>query len=473
MLRRLFFVPQHPREMFQWVLVRLFFLLLGSSAGWMVLGILVGGTFLAFLIGDFTATGGAAVDKSGDVTLSAQTQAVQFALAKAAQSDALAVWQPGLSASQIAQVQTEQVDLPGAVLLAVGKLEDNLTPFHAAAYAAFLKPAYTWLTYTDRTVTHRWVTRPQLTRVKVNGKWALRRQTIRQCVASTTATPVTLLSRAHTWDGSLTNQYDIETTGSNACPPPGHTSTWTQRAVLATSRRTYSWRSLWALFQAYPSTIGRLRATRINERTLAGLLAAQNAALADPYVQAMVPVIQTGGLLPPFGHFAPNAPSGNVVQNVLRYQPVIDAYARAYGVPAPFVMAIMAQESGGNQYGPGGTILSSEVGSGGVGALGLMQMEPATAQGLYLNGRYLGGRAVAVLSDPVANIEVGIEYLAELYDEFGHSELEAASAYNAGPGGEQEALLSGYTVAQNAQTEAYVARVMGVWLPAFTAATPS
>lgn len=471
-LRSLITIPKDPKELFAWAMKRLLFMLFASLGGWwLVLGVFAASTFVVFMVGLFTGSGFATVNRVGHVTLSPQTQLTQNLLAKKAQSDALAVWQPGLSASEITQVQTQQVGLPGAVLLAVGKMENNLTPFHAAAYAAFLKPDFTWQSFPDRTVTHHWITRRQTTRVKRKGYWTTQTRTIRQCVAAAASTSVTLLSQARTWDGALANTYRIESVGPNVCPPPGQTSTWTQRAVLVTSRRTYSWRPLWSLFAAMPSTVGWLRANRINEQTLAGLLAAQNAALSDPYVQQMVPVIQTGGLLPSFGHFTPEAASGHVVPNVLRYRPVIDAYARAFSIPAPFVMAIMAQESGGNQYGPGGTVLSSGVGSGGAGALGLMQVEPATASGMYVGGRYIGAQAMVDLADPVTNLEIGIEYLAELYDEFGHSEAEAASAYNAGPGGEEEALLSGYTVAQNAQTEAYVGRVMGVWLPAFSAVT--
>jgi soluble lytic murein transglycosylase len=72
-----------------------------------------------------------------------------------------------------------------------------------------------------------------------------------------------------------------------------------------------------------------------------------------------------------------------------------------------------------------------------VGALGLMQLMPATARelardrdlGLELDGRSLGQ---SDLLKPVLNIALGSAYLARMRDRFGHAAL-ATAAYNAGP----------------------------------------
>ncbi len=67
-----------------------------------------------------------------------------------------------------------------------------------------------------------------------------------------------------------------------------------------------------------------------------------------------------------------------------------------------------------------------------VGALGLMQLMPAT--GLE-EAEFLGIEGVdeQMLTEPAMNIRLGCNYLKKLLDEFG-SENAALAAYNAGPG---------------------------------------
>tara|TARA_B110000459_G_scaffold17341_1_gene16759 strand:- start:15229 stop:17229 length:2001 start_codon:yes stop_codon:yes gene_type:complete len=68
----------------------------------------------------------------------------------------------------------------------------------------------------------------------------------------------------------------------------------------------------------------------------------------------------------------------------------------------------------------------------GVGALGLMQVMPATAKEMagklgipYSRSKMLG--------DPKYNAKIGVRYLKELIEEFGNSPVHVAAAYNAGP----------------------------------------
>ena len=88
-----------------------------------------------------------------------------------------------------------------------------------------------------------------------------------------------------------------------------------------------------------------------------------------------------------------------------------NAYADHYGVPRPLVYAIISQESGWNR-----AAISS------CGALGLMQLMPATAR------RY-GVRRPFAKSD---NIGGGVRYLGDLLSQF-HGDMRlAVAAYYAG-----------------------------------------
>jgi soluble lytic murein transglycosylase-like protein len=67
-----------------------------------------------------------------------------------------------------------------------------------------------------------------------------------------------------------------------------------------------------------------------------------------------------------------------------------------------------------------------------VGALGLMQILPSTGEAL---ARRLGipWRGTQTLFDPVLNVKLGVAYLHELHERFGHLPT-ALAAYNWGPG---------------------------------------
>nr|MBA3811337.1 lytic transglycosylase domain-containing protein [Caulobacteraceae bacterium] len=94
----------------------------------------------------------------------------------------------------------------------------------------------------------------------------------------------------------------------------------------------------------------------------------------------------------------------------------------AFGAPeAPFVLGITRQES---SFDPRAR--------SGAGARGMMQLMPATAQGV---ARRLGLPYQAdELDDPDYNMRLGSAFLGDLVNEFSGSYLMAAAAYNAGPG---------------------------------------
>jgi len=95
--------------------------------------------------------------------------------------------------------------------------------------------------------------------------------------------------------------------------------------------------------------------------------------------------------------------------------PYIREAAARYRVPERWVRAVMRQESGGE-----------EQATSPVGAMGLMQVMPATYEGL--RARYQFGDDPY---DPHSNILAGTAYIREMYDRYGAPGFLAA--YNAGP----------------------------------------
>jgi soluble lytic murein transglycosylase-like protein len=83
-----------------------------------------------------------------------------------------------------------------------------------------------------------------------------------------------------------------------------------------------------------------------------------------------------------------------------------------YEVEPDLARAVMRMESGGN---PNAVSRA--------GAIGLMQLMPATAKGLGVNPK-----------DPERNLEGGIKYLAQLSDKYDGDYVKTLAAYNAGPG---------------------------------------
>ena len=124
--------------------------------------------------------------------------------------------------------------------------------------------------------------------------------------------------------------------------------------------------------------------------------------------------------------------------------------ARARGFEPSLVLAVIEVESGFRRR----AVSPS-------GAYGLMQVRPATGRAL---ARRLGipWRGAETLLDPVANVRLGVAYLAELHRLFG--QLPAAlAAYNWGPARIQRLLGRGAPL-----PAAYAGRVLEAWasLPA-------
>ena len=90
---------------------------------------------------------------------------------------------------------------------------------------------------------------------------------------------------------------------------------------------------------------------------------------------------------------------------------LIQSLAGSYGVPPSLALAVAQAESSLNQ----GAISPK-------GAIGLFQLMPATAASLGVDP-----------SDETQNIQGGLEYLQQLYNQYGNW-TQALQAYNWGPG---------------------------------------
>jgi peptidoglycan lytic transglycosylase len=90
------------------------------------------------------------------------------------------------------------------------------------------------------------------------------------------------------------------------------------------------------------------------------------------------------------------------------------------------------------------------------GAVGLMQLQPATAKGI---AKYTGGSKFVLsdLDDPEINIRYGAWYLHHLMKKYGSEQL-ALAAYNAGQQNVDQWRAAGEGI-QFSETRAYVDRV--------------
>jgi soluble lytic murein transglycosylase len=129
----------------------------------------------------------------------------------------------------------------------------------------------------------------------------------------------------------------------------------------------------------------------------------------------------------------------------LHYKTIVRAHARNYRLQPALLAAVIYQES---KFHPDARSSS--------GALGLMQIQPATAEGIAL---HTGGSEFRVddLYDPELNIRYGSWYLRHLLDKYRDERL-ALAAYNAGQRNVDEWRAAGKGI-QFSETRHYVRRV--------------
>lgn len=117
--------------------------------------------------------------------------------------------------------------------------------------------------------------------------------------------------------------------------------------------------------------------------------------------------------------------------------------ANKYGVDPTLALALAQQESGYKQTGAGGGTLKSSA-----GALGVMQLMPATAAGLGVNP-----------NDEAQNIDGGVRLLSQLLGQFNGDTSKALAAYNAGPG----AVIKYGGIPPYPETQNYVSSIMAAY----------
>lgn len=129
-------------------------------------------------------------------------------------------------------------------------------------------------------------------------------------------------------------------------------------------------------------------------------------------------------------HRTPNKEEAKVTKGTPSdFESLAVARGKAHGVDANLVRHVMHKETGGlkdraNAVSP-------------AGAIGVMQLMPATAKGLGVRNPY----------DPEQNIEGGVKYLAQLQRKYQDPKL-AAIAYNWGPGNTDKWLASGADISR-------------------------
>jgi len=106
----------------------------------------------------------------------------------------------------------------------------------------------------------------------------------------------------------------------------------------------------------------------------------------------------------------------------LPWRPVFEEQSRRVGISSAWAYGVARSES----------LFMPDVSSG-AGAVGLMQLLPATGQQTARRAGlpYLGRQT---LLDPAANVALGTSYLAEMLARYDNHRVLATAAYNAGPG---------------------------------------
>jgi soluble lytic murein transglycosylase-like protein len=118
---------------------------------------------------------------------------------------------------------------------------------------------------------------------------------------------------------------------------------------------------------------------------------------------------------------------------------MISRISKKHGVDEKLVNAVIRQESGFNPKAKSHC-----------GAMGLMQLMPATAKGLGVTDAY----------NPVQNVEGGVKYLKNLLGKYNGNVILALAAYNAGSG----AVDKYDGVPPYAETQNYVKKILANYL---------
>ena len=124
-----------------------------------------------------------------------------------------------------------------------------------------------------------------------------------------------------------------------------------------------------------------------------------------------------------------------VSERARAYADLISEHSRTQSVRPDLVRAVMQVESGFNPYARSPK-----------GAMGLMQLMPATAKQYGVRNAFT----------PAENVRAGVAYLRELLDRYQNNEELALAAYNAGPGAVDK---HNRTVPPYRETRSYVSQI--------------
>ncbi len=170
--------------------------------------------------------------------------------------------------------------------------------------------------------------------------------------------------------------------------------------------------------------------------------------LSDRPPQAGAETLEVRGAVAPIRTTTPTRPLARL-SRAGHYDAVIERYAASEGVRPDLVRAVIQVESAFNPNARSP-----------VGAMGLMQLMPATAQELGVLNPY----------DPEQNIRGGVTYLRRLLSEYDGNEELALAAYNAGPGAVSR---YGNQIPPFRETQDYVERVRSATALATTSELPT
>ena len=132
-------------------------------------------------------------------------------------------------------------------------------------------------------------------------------------------------------------------------------------------------------------------------------------------------------------------PPANWREGMLEYHPMIEEAALRYNISPQLISAVVHAESHFNPV-----AVSS------AGAVGLMQLMPATAIRYNVSNR----------QDPRQSIEGGTRYLRDLLVLFKNDVTLAVAAYNAG---ENAVIRRGYKIPPYKETQRYVKKVLALY----------
>lgn len=165
-------------------------------------------------------------------------------------------------------------------------------------------------------------------------------------------------------------------------------------------------------------------------------------------LEGMINAIENRGANKPFAAYldgmtppaaASKTVTGSIVQRKAQLAPLIEKFAQQYNIDKKLVHAVIRQESG---YNPAAVSHA--------GAMGLMQLMPATAKSL----------GVTNPMDPAQNLEGGVRHLKNLLIHYHGNVPLALAAYNAGMG----AVKKYDGIPPYKETQNYVRSILAMYL---------